>query len=37
VQLSEHDVQRVRILGLTTIPAFSGLLLGFAVLMQGRR
>jgi hypothetical protein len=35
VRLTERDVQRARILGLTTVPALSGLLLGFAVQMGG--
>jgi hypothetical protein len=35
--ITERDVQRARVLGLTTMPPLAGLLLGFAMLMHGRR
>ncbi len=36
VGITERDVQRARVLGLTTMPPLAGLLLGFAMLMYGR-
>jgi hypothetical protein len=36
VGITERDVQRARVLGLTTMPPLAGLLLGFAMLMYSR-
>ena len=36
IGITERDIQRARILGLTTMPPLAGLLLGFAMLMYSR-